>query len=1157
MAKAEHVLKFIKLQLFTDNNSMGSEINYYKEIIDKLERFVKKEYAFIAFVGIEISILTGVLIFTLFVFLEMVAHFSSGVRTILFLLFILVSVALLIARFIIPYSKYLKIFRRTDYFKTAAKVGRQFPGVNDDLLNAMQLVSNEKTRTEYSVTLIDAAFYDIYNKIKNIDFSSVISFKKAKEIFLYLTGISVFCFILLAFVPGLRAASYRLVNFKKEFIPPPNFNFEVHPGNSKVTKGDNLSITVIVTGKIPQEVFIAVKSSDQTNYEMQQLYSDTLRGKNGAAVGYHYEMSAVRNSFGYYASAENIKSEVYEIEVIDRPVIKTFDVSINSPSYSKIPSVQQKDNGNVTALLGSIVELKIISTKSLKNAYLEFSDTTKKELAVNGIRAEGKFVVGKDNDYKIILTDENNNQNISPINYSIKALFDAYPSIDVIAPGKDISLANDNRVPLYLKISDDFGFTKLLLHYKLSSSKYEQEQNNFKSVEIPVGKNITEEEVNYIWNLSDLNLTAGDVVNYFLEIFDNDFVSGPKSAKSSAYSIRVPSLSEILNSADDVQNQSEKELQDTFKEAQELKQKLNDISQELKQDKKNISWQEKQKIEQSLDEFKKLQEKIDNAGKKLEKMQNDLQQNNLLSKETMQKYMDLQKLFDDMNNDEMKKAMEQLENVLQNMDRKMTQQSMENVQVNEEQIKQTIERTMNLLKRIQIEQKVDELLKRTDQITKQQNDIQDKTKDANPGDKAGKDQLSEKQGDITKDLKDYSQQLNELSKKLNELKDLPKDQLEKMKRQFQDQKNEELSGQASNNIKQNQAQMAQQAQSQILQNMGKMKQQMQQFQQSISQQSQMQAFKDMMKITDDLITLSKQQEALQNQSQNLNPNSMEYDENARQQENIKINLDKIMQQMSSLSQKTFEVTPEMGKALGDAKNQMNMSMESLLNRDGSLTAANQGKAMESLNESADMMKSSLEQMMKNGGQGGGTMSLMQQLQQMAGQQMSLNNLTQMMQQAMKGQLSMQQQGELQRLAQQQDLIRKSLEQLNKEAVRSGESKKIPADLNDIADKMEEVVKNMASDQVDEKTVQQQEHILSRLLDAQRSVNQREYNDKREAQSGKNIARQSPSDLNFSSPNGKNKVRDELNKAVQEGYSKDYEELIRKYYDALQKENIKN
>jgi hypothetical protein len=1136
---------------------MGSESGYYKEIIDKLERFVKKEYAFIASVGIETSVFVGVLLFTFLVFLEMAVHFSSTVRTVLFFLLIVVSFVLLVSRFIIPYAKYFKFFRKADYFKTASKVGRQFPSVNDDLLNAMQLVSNEKTVARYSASLIDAAFYNVYNKIKDIDFSSVISFKKVKEIFLYLAGVSVFCIIMIAFIPGLRAASYRLVNFNREFIPPAKFIFEIQPGNSSVTKGDNISISVKVTGQIPKEVYLAVKSSDQTNFEMKQLYADTLNGKNGVAVSYHYEMPAVRSSFEYYASSENINSEVYKIEVIDRPIIKTLDVSINPPSYSKIPPVQQKDNGNVTALLGTTVELKIASTKNLKNAHLEFSDTTKKDLAVNGTQAEGKFIVRKDIDYKIILTDENNNQNLSPINYSVKALYDAYPSIDVIAPNKDVALSTDNRVALDTKISDDFGFTKLLLHYKLSSSKYELAQGSFKSIEIPISRNMTEEEVSYIWNLTDMGLSSDDVVTYFLEVFDNDYVSGPKSAKSSTYSIRIPSLSEVLNGASDVQNQSEKDLKDTYKQAQELKQKLTDISQELKQDKKNISWQEKQKIEQAVDEFKKMQNKLDDVGKKLENMKNNLQQNNLLSKETLQKYMDLQKLFDEMNNDEMKKAMEQLNNVLQNMDRKQIQQSMENMQVNEEQIKQTIERTMNLLKRIQVEQKVDELLKRTDQITKEQNDVQNKTKNTSSNDKAGKDQLSKKQDNITKDLKDYSQQLNDLSKKLNEVKDLPKDQLEKMKQQFQDQKNEKMSDQASDNIQQNQMQSAQQEQSQISQNMGKMKQQMQQFQKSMAQQNQMQAFKDMMKITDNLLTLSKQQEALKNQSQNMNPGSSEYDGNARQQEEVKRNLDKIMQQMSSLSQKTFAITPEMGKSLGDAKNQMDKSMESLQNRNGGQASSNQGKAMESLNETADMMKGSMEQMMKSGGQQSGGMSLMQQLQQMAGQQMSLNNLTQMLQQAMKGQLSMQQQAELQRLGQQQDLIKKSLEQLNKEAVRSGESKKIPADLNDIAKKMEEVVRNMSSDQIDEKTVQQQEHILSRLLDAQRSVNQRDYKDKRESQSGKNLAHQSPADLNFNSANGKNKVRDELNKAVQEGYSKDYEALIRRYYEALQKENIKN
>ena len=38
--------------------------------------------------------------------------------------------------------------------------------------------------------------------------------------------------------------------------------------------------------------------------------------------------------------------------------------------------------------------------------------------------------------------------------------------------------------------------------------------------------------------------------------------------------------------------------------------------------------------------------------------------------------------------------------------------------------------------------------------------------------------------------------------------------------------------------------------------------------------------------------------------------------------------------------------------------------------------------------------------------------------------------------------------------------------------------------------------------------------------------------------------------------GEEKLKDELNKAVQEGYAKDYEELILKYYEAIQQEKIK-
>ncbi len=1129
---------------------MRPESIYYKKIIDKLDGVIKREYLLSLLIGSQIFVIVLIGGFVFFTIIEDISNASSFVRTILFS-FLLVAVSgSFVYYFFLPLLKYLNIVRKNDYLKTAEKIGNHFEIISDDLVNAIQIVTNPESERNYSPSLIEAAFKNVFYRTENIKFESLVSFTNAKKVFIYLIGIIFISAVLFLSIPSLNLASFRLLHFNREFISPPKFIFEISPGDAKVTKGENISIYVKIVGIAPKNISLYTKDINQTNYEPQRLYAD----KKGE---YHFIFSAVRNSFKYYVHAENINSEKYLISVEDRPVIKTLDLTIISPAYSKIAEVNQKDNGNITALLGSYAFLKVFSTKILRNTYLEFDDSTKISLESHGNESAGKFRISKDNNYKIILTDEDGNHNISPIDYNIKVLFDAFPNIEIISPNKDVDLSNDNRLPIDLKISDDYGFTKLLLQFKLSGNKNDKKENEFKQLEIPINKNQTVQEINYIWNLTDLNLSAGDIVTYYLEIYDNDNISGPKSTKSSTFSIRVPSLNELLTKADKTQNESEQDLNKTLQDANDLKEKMNALSQELKQDKKDLSWQEKQKVEQAVKQFKELQKKAEDIGTKINKMQQMLQQNNLISKETLQKYMDLQKLFDQISNDELKKAFEKLQDVLQNMNRKETQDAVENMKFNEDQFKNSIERTMNLLKRIQIEQKMDDLKMRTDQITKDQNSLKNKINNNSSQNEESKNQLSQKQDNISQNLKDYSDQLNELSKMMDALKDMPKEQLEKLKDQFNKQQNQNTSQQASQDIKQGNMQQAENSQSQISQNMQQMKQQIDQLQKSLDQQSQMQAFKDMMKITDNLLTLSKQQEDLEKQSSDLNQNSSSFDENARKQNEIQRNLDKLMQQMSSLSQKTFAVTPQMGKALGDAQSEMRNSMQGLQNRNGMQSSNSQGKAMASLNQAASMMKNSMESMLKGGGQGSGMMSLMQQLQQMAGNQMSLNNLTQMLQKQMSGNLSMQQQAELKRLAQQQDIIRKSLEQLNKEAMKSGESNKIPANLEDIAKKMQEIVKNLDSKNLNDNTVQQQEHILSRLLDAQKSLNERDYENKRESTPGEEITRNSPAELKNSQQQDKNKIKDELDKASTEGYNKDYEDLIKKYYEALQKQNGKN
>ncbi|MEJ2103970.1 MAG: hypothetical protein P8X47_05265 [Ignavibacteriaceae bacterium] len=1132
---------------------MSNESKYFSEVTKKLESFIRKEYLQWILFGVQIFVIAVLANFTFYAFLELKfaisssANFSSIVRTILFVLFILVLLSLFFFLLIKPLRKYFGAINQETFFEAAEKTGKHFPEVKDELLNSMQLVSENNKKGLYSYNLIDAAFKNVYNRIKNLNFQSIINFEQAKKLIPYFAGITFVCLALLIFVPGMRAASFRIINFNKEFIPPPKYTFEVTPGNKEITKGDDLNISVKVNGPKLKEILFAKRNIEEASFTKQKLLPDS----SGV---FNLKMDAVKSSFKYFAEADGVSSDLFEIKVIDRPVVKTLDLEIIPPAYSGIPKTVQKDNGNVQALVGSRVKLNISSTKKLNEANLEFSDSTKTGMKTNEESAAGFFNIKKDNSYKIALIDENGNANIAPITYEIKVTYDAFPEIELVAPNKNVMLANDNRVALLAKTSDDYGFSRLHLNYRLSSSKYELPQDNFTSVEIPINKSQLEQDISYIWNCTPLNLSADDVVTYYLEVFDNDIISGPKSARTQSFTIRVPSLNEILNNANELQAQSETELEETLKEAADLKKNLEDISNELKKDDQKLTWEEKQKIENAMDKYQELQNKVDKINDQIGDMKQNLQENNLLSKETMEKYMELQKLMDEMTSDEMKKAMERLQNLFSEMNRKMTQDALQDFKFDEEKINKSIERTLNLLKRIQIEQKMDELIKRTENLKEQQENLKEQTKKSNPSDQNEMNDFSKKQDEITKDLNKLEEEMKNLQEKMSEISGMPMEEMEKLMQEFQQQQNQQLSEQSSSQLKQCQMQNANRKQQQLSSNMNQMNQMMQQLKNSMQQQNQMQTFTDMMKILDNIISLSKDQEDLKSESEQLEPNSSEFDKLAEKEKNLSNNLNNIMQEMSDLSQKTFAISPEMGKSLGDAKRQMEMSIESMKGRNGMMSSNQQGEAMKSLNESALMMKNSMEAMMQGGSQGG-MMSLMQQLQQMSGQQMNLNNLTQMLQQMKQGGLSPQQQAQMQRLGQQQELIKKSLDQLNQEAKVSGQSKKLPVDLDEIAKKMQEVITDLRGEKLDDNLVQKQEHILNKLLDAQKSINERDYEKQRESRSGQTVLRDSPQELDLTKQSSQNKIRDELNKAVKEGYLRDYEDLIRKYYEALQEQKV--
>lgn len=230
---------------------------------------------------------------------------------------------------------------------------------------------------------------------------------------------------------------------------------------------------------------------------------------------------------------------------------------------------------------------------------------------------------------------------------------------------------------------------------------------------------------------------------------------------------------------------------------------------------------------------------------------------------------------------------------------------------------------------------------------------------------------------------------------------------------------------------------------------------------------------------------------------------------------------------------------------------------------------NQGDAKQSLDNAIKMlsdMMGKMQQPGKNGQPGPGKMGqLMQQLADIIAQQQGLNGKMGQFGENGNGKegkngkdgqngLSPQQKEQMQRLQLEQEQLSKSLEQLNKELEQEKQNsgEKVLGDLNEIKKEMQEVIKDLQDQTVTDKTLEKQNRILSRLLDAQLSQREKDFEQKRESRPGVNYTRTSPPEIVLSGPKSFNALKEEFLKLQKEGYTEDYEELITKYLLELRK-----
>lgn len=1120
-------------------------------VMNSLEKVYKKKISSKIITALLIS---GTVIIASLIFcsvLELIFEFNTIGRETLFfagLLAMLIS----IFKYLLPnLTRYFQPPHIEDVTEISLEVGNVFPDLKDRLRNAIELLSNESNPNKYhSEELARAYVEQIFGDASRHDITSALQYKseasaKLSILISFVAGLVLFLF----FPSQLPYALAEVFNFTKEI--PSAYSIEVSPGDILLSRGDTLKIKTtlgLITGRqLPSYIVVSERYNNERDFEGHKINKTTDEK-------YYFQLPDVRSSLKYFVTAGDQDTRQYNVDVEDLPIVQSFHVTLIYPSYTKKAVETLQDNiGDFSALVGTRAEFTLQTNKELKLAWLLINDSTRKSFNVSGKNAAGALDISRTIKYTVRLLDEDSLQNRDPIVYTVQAVNDEYPACEITYPGKDVDLNRDMQLPLRIDIRDDYGFTKLLIEYKLISSEYAPPEKNYHSIEIQLPtKEAGEQEISYTWDLTSLNLVPEDVISYHAKVFDNDFVNGPKATSSSEYQIRLPSVDEVFASTDSEHSDIISKAEDALDNSNDLRQQLDKLSNEMKTATKQMSWEQQKKMQNTLQQYENLQKQVDSLRSQVESMTQNMLENKILSPQTLDKYLELQKALQEINSPEFQDALKKLQDAIQSLNPEQLRQATQNFQVNEEQLRQSIERTLSLIKRVEIEQKLDELQKRAEQMMAQQQNLQKSTAESDSTRSASKQQLSENQKEIQKELSSTKDAMSDLKNKMDEFaNEMPMQKIDQANQQLEQSNVEQKMQNSSRQLSQGQFSQAQSSQQQISSALKDFQQTLSEAQKEMLRNQQKETVNTMRKAQQNLLEISKEQEDLRNQSSQLMPNSAESRQLADRQNELMQELNYTAQQMMQLSNKSFAVTPQMGRQIGEAYSQMQQALNNLQQRsDQSSATESQSKAMGSMNQAVMSIQSTLQAMM-NGQGSGGFMSLMQQLQQLAGQQEGLNSITQKLGEG--GTLSMEQQAELSRLAAQQEAIHKSLEQLAQEAQQlaaMGGQDKVLGNLDQIANDMKDVVKDLQSNDIKPETIQRQQKILSRMLDASRSINKQDYGNKRQSTPGQNIEGKSPSELNLTNSNSEQ--NQELLKLIRQNFPPEYQKVILRYYQLLKK-----
>ncbi len=1163
-------------------------------LVAKLDEFIRKYYKNQLIKGFLYSTALLITSYLIVVLSEFLGEFNTIIRSGLFYGFLGLSVFVLVKYIAVPLSKLYRYGKIISYEEAASIIGIHFTNVQDKLLNVLQL-QNSKVLSG-SDELLLAGIHQKINELKPVPFASAINISDNKRYLKYaLPPLFITIGIALIWPNIISTGTKRLMHHQTYYEKLAPFQFNIENTNLKAVQQQDFILKIKLTGnEIPNEVHITIAGNE-------------FKLEKENTINFSYTFKNVQTTFPFSLSAAEFNSKDYELLVMAKPALLQFNVFLKYPAYLNKKDERVANTGDMQIPQGTKVNWEF-NTKNTNNIILGFNDT----LIDLKPSAENKFTFGKrlmhSTNYFVKTSNEFVSSYGDSVNYGINVIADQVPFIDVTEKQDSLNLKN---VYFSGSVKDDYGFNKLIFHYThyALDSLGKTTPKSGETI-ISINKNQVSQSYYYYFDASPFNLSPGDKIEYYFEVWDNDGVNGSKPAKTKIMFFKAPTVDELNENTGKNNTEIKEDLEASLKKAKELQKELNDLARKM-QDKKQLGWEEKKKMEDVLKTQKELEKKINDI--KQENQANNKQQNEFSQPDEsiIEKQKQLEQLFENIMTPEMKKMFEELQKLMQQLDKNQVQQKLEELKLNNKDIEKELDRALEAFKQMEVEQKMQQAIDKLEELAKKETELAketegkketegtketEKTKEKKDSKdnkdskdkKADPKELAKKQDDIAKEFDKLKEDLKDVEKKNAELEEpnaLPKNE-EQKKQISEDMKN------SSDELNKNNKKDAAKKQKDAAKKMEEMKDEMAKAMESNAEAQQEENADALRQILENLLNLSFAQEELIKLIPKTRVDNPQFIKIPQQQNKLKDDSKLIEDSLLALSKRAPQISAIVNREISSINSNMNKTVSALAERNPSEAAMRMQGSMTSINNLALLLNEALEQMkkaqkeskMKGGGKckkpGKGTGQKPSQSNsppKMSDLQKQLNQQMQALKEALaKGEKPGEKPGQGKKPGQKPGGIGmgqgpdgqtpvgmpSTSEQLAKMAAQQEAMRRQIQDMmsklknkgsnpgGDIADMMEQTEKDLVNKQLTQQTISRQQDILTRLLESEKAERERDEDEKRKSNEAKSENLSNPA--RFLEYKRMKEKELELLNTVPPSLTPFYKEKVNNYFNSVSK-----